>query len=1298
MRSKRTLPLLLAGLVLAFVSTPAFAQAGTSSIRGTVVDASGGVLPGATVTVENDRTGATFMAVTGARGGFTVPSVPVGIYTVTVTLDGFKTAVLGDVDVSGGQPAIVNAKLEVGALTETVNVEAAGALVQTQSSTVSNRINVDEIMNLPLTSRNALEFVINLPGVSTPGGSRSSQINGLDQSANTITIDGVSSMDNHNKTTDGFFSRVSPRLDAIEEVTVNSAASGANASGAGAVQINFVTRSGSNTYTGSVYHYYRNDALNANTFFNIRDEVDKVDLLQNQPGFRIGGPIVIPGLFDGHNRAFFFVNYEEFRQPSEVTRSRTLLTPEAQRGLFTYETGGGSTNTVDLLALAAAGGHVSTLDPLMAQLLADIRSSTNGTGSIIEHSDPTLDRFRYNVATKSLTRRPTVRIDWNLSENHRISGSANWQYYGFFPDTLNSVEPGFPGFPVQGGQGGTRMVISTSLRSTLGPNVVNELRVGGSGGPTQFFPELNASMWSNPDFGYMGGFHHDIDTANISNPALRNGTSQRNAYTMLIENTVNWQLGDHGLNFGGVYEQVNNWRLNQDFVPELDYDVVTGTPADSMFVSANFPGSSSADRGNAEDLYAVLVGSVSQFDTEVRIDPNGNYVHLGASLEEGHIGDFAFWIQDAWRPRPDLTINLGLRYELQTPFYSRNDSYAYPRMEDVWGISGVNPSCDFSRIRPGECNIYDPTASGGKPISEFHLLSRGTQLYAVDKNNFAPSVGIAWTPSSEGTGWVSRFLGQPGDTVLRAGWSRSFQRPGMGEILGRLDDNPGLISQEGDRNDSRGNLLNGADVLLLRTPELLTPAPFPLTREFPLTDSETSDIAIFDPNLEVPWADTWSVGWQRSMTRNMAVEVRYVGTRGRDLWFNQNINGAGGINVIENGLADEFRLAQQNLQANLAAGRGGTFAYFGPGTGTSPLPISLAYFNGRVDAGNAAAYTSSNFRSSTFVNDLALYEPDLFSFATDLDSSSSRRRNALRAGLPANFLVPNPNKLGGAEILGNLGTTDYHSLQVELRRRMANGLQLQGSYTLGRGYQDDFYSFRVPIERSLDHGGEGSVTHALKANWLFELPIGQGRRFGTNMGPVMDRIFGGWQIHGVARFQSGEILEYQGVDLVGMSIEEFKDLHGVYVDGVKNGSLSTYTNGVITFLPDDVILNTRRAFNTSATSPTGYSSLGVPEGRYIAPAGDPDCFETIAQTYGDCGERVVELDGPWFKNVDLSIVKLIPIQGRVRAEVRFEMLNAFNWVNFNPFATTSTSATAWEATSFIGTSARIVQIVSRVTW
>src|SRR5690606_14770009 len=170
-----------------------------------------------------------------------------------------------------------------------------------------------------------MDFVTFVTGVSTPDSNRASTVNGLPQGAINITLDGVNIQDNTLKTSDGFFSIVSPRLDAIEEVTVTTAAQGADGAGQGAVQIKFTTRSGTNEYTGSGYHYYRNDRLNANTWFNNRSGVDKPELLQNQVGARFGGPLTIPGLYNGRGRAFFFVNYEEYRQPSDTTRTRTIL-------------------------------------------------------------------------------------------------------------------------------------------------------------------------------------------------------------------------------------------------------------------------------------------------------------------------------------------------------------------------------------------------------------------------------------------------------------------------------------------------------------------------------------------------------------------------------------------------------------------------------------------------------------------------------------------------------------------------------------------------------------------------------------------------------------------------------------------------------------------------------------------------------------------------------------------------------------------------------------------------------------
>src|SRR5262245_17236778 len=303
----------------------AFAQGGTTSaLAGVVVDTSGAVIPGADVVAKQNATGVTVSAVTNAEGVFSFPALNTGTYAVTVSLQGFKTYIANDVVLTSGTGANLRIPLEVGVLEESVTVSSASEIVQTQSATITTTINTNQIQKLPLTSRSAMDFVPFMPGVTTANGNRNSIIYGLPRGTINITLDGVNIQDNTLRSTDGFFAIVSPRLDAIEEVTVQTAAQGADSGGQGAVQVKFVTRQGTNNFIGSAYYFYRNDGLNANTWFNNRNGNPKPALLQNQEGVRFGGPIM-------HNKAFFFVNYEEFHQPSDTSRQRTLLNPQAQQ-------------------------------------------------------------------------------------------------------------------------------------------------------------------------------------------------------------------------------------------------------------------------------------------------------------------------------------------------------------------------------------------------------------------------------------------------------------------------------------------------------------------------------------------------------------------------------------------------------------------------------------------------------------------------------------------------------------------------------------------------------------------------------------------------------------------------------------------------------------------------------------------------------------------------------------------------------------------------------------------------------
>src|SRR5688572_31501261 len=284
----------LVGSFLLTAATPAVAQGGaTSSITGVVKDEGGGVLPGVTVVVVSNATGAKSEAVTNNSGTYSVPALSAGVYTVTVSLPGFRTSIINDVRVQLGAPTTLSAALEVGALEETITVSGAGSeLINTLTPAVTATLNVEQIAVIPTPTRNAHNAVTFLVGVNTPGGMRGSTVNGLPESFLNLSLDGISNNDTFNKTGDGFFSPVRPRQDAVEAVTVTTAAGGAEGGGHGGVTINFVTRQGTNRFTGSAYEYYRDTKLNTNYWFNKINGQPKSDVRLNQFGARQGGPIV----------------------------------------------------------------------------------------------------------------------------------------------------------------------------------------------------------------------------------------------------------------------------------------------------------------------------------------------------------------------------------------------------------------------------------------------------------------------------------------------------------------------------------------------------------------------------------------------------------------------------------------------------------------------------------------------------------------------------------------------------------------------------------------------------------------------------------------------------------------------------------------------------------------------------------------------------------------------------------------------------------------------------------------------
>lgn len=423
-------------------------------------------------------------------------------------------------------------------------------------------------------------------------------------------------------------------------------------------------------------------------------------------------------------------------------------------------------------------------------------------------------------------------------------------------------------------------------------------------------------------------------------------------------------------------------------------------------------------------------------------------------------------------------------------------------------------------------------------------------------------------------GFLRKLLGDPDQATLRAGYSMSYAREGLSTFTGQFGSNPGSTISI-TRSTNTGLVGPGEEwPVLFSQRDRLRTADFNENPTFPIATrpNRLDDLSAFAPEIKVGRGQTWTAGFQRSIGSDMAVDVRYVGTRGSDQWSELNYNAIRGESLLNNGFLDEFKMAMANLQANNAAGdsRAGSFRYFGPGTGTSPLPIYLAYFNGSANATDTSAYSGSNWTNSTFVSRLARHNANLVSAANDLDGNSTRRSNAVRAGLPENFFIPNP-RVDDVNVIDSGAFSDYHALQVELRRRLSRGLSasVNYQYAIERGSAFDGFSFgRTMID-------QGNVRHAIKGQWDWTIPVGRGQRFGADMHPVLDAIIGGWSMNGVGRIQA-RTMNFGNVRLVGMTVDELTDMYKFY-----RRSNATTGRTEIYMLPEDVILNTRRAFTTS---------------------------------------------------------------------------------------------------------------------
>jgi hypothetical protein len=1321
-------------LMLALVGAFAYAQgaATTSSLSGTVVDSTGGVVPGADVVAKSNATATEYRVVTNGEGFFTIPSLAPGTYTVTVALTGFKTWSSPDVLVTVA-PSSIKPVLEVGALEDTVVVVGATEIVQTQTATIQSTLGIRQLNQLPVVTHTALDFVVSLPGIDTAGSNtRGSTINGLPPASLNITLDGMNVQDKRS-TSEGFYMYIRPMMDSVEEVTVTTSNPGAEASGQGASNIRMVTRSGSNRFTGSVYDTWRNQSstgflwgLNTPYWFNAKpsshaqpytcfgpNETDCRPFMNpvklQTPGFRVGGPIL-------KDKAFFFFNNEWFRLPEGRNRAWRVMTDAARVGDFTSRSGT-TFNVFDYLAEASGGTLANnTADPSIAKLLADISTASKTTGSLTTYDANALT-FNYPVQATQKRMFPTLRLDYNLTSNNRLTFNGRYNKFDSEPDLLNTAEPVFPGFPVYGGQVSDRYMFQGSVRSTIGTNMVNEFRGGKTdsfGLGTYFYKGLTESSFNCDGIGCQsaGGYGWRFGISRfrgVTNASRASSQSASIAAIFSAEDTFTWLKGNHTIAMGASWSRFagRSWskvmyRSSLNFGLSTLRDPVTNDYLDAAYpyltnsaLSAAY-GLNSSDSGYVRDLYSVLTGRVTSMSGTAYLGNDGQYHFYGDNYGGSTGDDWGFYINDSWRLKPNLTLALGLRYELQLPYWSNNNYSRPENWQMVYGITGAGSGLY------GSGNLYQ----GGRVQTGTDLMQvvpyvKGTSAYNTDWNNLGPSVSVIWRPHIENS-FLSKLLTT--DPVLRGGYSLSYTRFGTSFFDSNYSGNPGR-SRSASRSLTSGTPLMGDDTgdgtqvlpVLLRDTERLFPGYFPTAPEYPITPAINEMIDIHYPDWPVPKTHQWSVGLQREFGKSTVMEIRYLGNLNTGDWNSWNMNSSSQWSMLagENGFYDEFRLAQENLHANILAGNGTTFAYTGA-PGTSPLPIFMAYLQGVPlnDPANQdpANYTASQFSTESWYNNLGFYSPGLTSIAgtgssglqygigtcggdPTSDTCSGRDQNRINAGLPINFFMANPAlALGSAYLETTGGSTRYNAVQFELRRRLSKGLLVQGSYQ--RQFGRKSYTQRSLRENWFYIDSTGGPVNSFKANWVYELPFGQGKPFGGGASSGWNRLIGGWEVDGVVRVQSGPIFNIGGYRLVGMTQQDVQKMFKLRRVTNDNGTVSLY------MFPQDVIDQTIIAFNNDdPTDPTGYADGVVPTGRYFAPASGPDCVQYLS---GMCpGTTLVrKLTGPKYWKVDLSIVKRIGVLKSANVEVRMDLFNLFNTVNYNAVGvSTGSSLSGWEVTS-----------------
>ena len=803
----------LCSVMLAAVAA---AQVTNGRLEIQVVDSSGSGVGGAKISLRDARRQIALGAEgsTEADGSYLYASLRPSLYEITVEAAGFRKAVVGNVELLSGSTVKQVVKLEVGQVTESISVEASAVQVNTADAQAAKSINMRDIDVLPQLGRGPLALAALTPGISVDANDQSfSRVNGLRQGSNNTRLDGI---DVNDSVVPRFGLTLTPsNTDSVEEVRIITNGGKAEYGRNAGAQMEMVTRSGTNQFHGNAFEFLRNSKLNSNTFFNNSAGTARPKFNQSIYGGSFGGPAI-------KNKIFFFGNFQGTDTRQDVSRNRTVATPEAKQGIFRWRDAAGNIQSFDIARNDPAGRGV---DPTMRNifgLMLDPNNTEVGDGlNSAGH--------RLNIASPAKSYQGTGKVDWQATALHRIFFRYS-KLSAESVDDLNNAERTFPS-QKDGAIINDRYGFSIGSDWTLSPTLINEFRAGRQYAYTEFLrpdrpqgPAVITILFTDPINSAFGQ-----NRKAPVNDFTDNLTMLRGKHT--FKTGVNFRaISQFNQNFAGIYPNVSLARVNGNIPP----------------ASFGPQGLSATVRQQFESLYNDVLGRVGQvtqtFYSDLQQFQDGGLPRT-RTFDYKELGLF---FQDDWKVKPNLTLNLGIRWEYLGP------------PSEVNGFQG-----SLTRL-----NEINPAAN----ISDFRIV-RQSQWYGKDWNNFAPRFGFAWDPFKDGK------------TSVRGSYGVFYDRM-IGSAANLSDGNtPGFA--QGVATFPNGT--PGAN----RSVAVLTPAEFPQKPAAPVTnpalDRQTSVVAFAD-NLRTGYVQHFSFGVQRELSRNTVLDVNYVRTFGVKLFMWRDLN------------------------------------------------------------------------------------------------------------------------------------------------------------------------------------------------------------------------------------------------------------------------------------------------------------------------------------------------------------------------------------------------------------------------